>query len=256
MPDTDHIDHHIRARQGWRRSPGWRRGYRPPEDIATVHRDQAFWPPLTGAALARAPERLYTAGDAALLRAPMRVAIAGARRASDQGCGRSARLARALASAGAVIVSGLARGIDAAAHLGAIEAGGATMAVLGVPLGRCYPPEHAWLQEQIYRGHLLVSQFADGARTHAWCFPARNRTMAMLARAAVIVEAGETSGSLTLAAETRRLGRPLFLARSLVENPSLTWPRAFLARGALTLDDLDDLDTAARHVLDLAGRAG
>lgn len=240
MPRTEHIP---------ARAPG---GYRAPADIAILARDQAFWPPLTGAALARAPERLYTAGNVALLRAPLRVAIAGARRASDQGCRRAARLARSLANAGAVIVSGLARGIDRAAHLGAIEAGGATMAVLGVPLCRCYPPEHARLQEQIYRGHLLVSQFPDGARTQAWCFPARNRTMAMLSHASVIVEAGDTSGSLTLAAETRRLGRPLFLLRSLVENQSLTWPRAFLDRGAIVLDDLDDI----RHVLDLAGHAG
>jgi DNA processing protein len=239
--------------------PARHHGYRPPDAIAIIGRDQAFWPPLAGAALARAPERLYTAGNAALLRAPVRVAIAGARRASDQGCRRAARLAAALARAGAVIVSGLARGIDAAAHLGAIEAGGATMAVLGVPLGRCYPPEHARLQEQIYREHLLISQFPDGARTHAWCFPARNRTMAMLSHAAVIVEAGEASGSLTLAAETRRLGRPLFLVRSLVENPSLTWPRAFLARGALILHDLDDPDSARHvlgHVFDRAGHAG
>jgi DNA processing protein len=187
------------------------------------------------------------------------VAIAGARRASDQGCRRAARLARALANAGAVIVSGLARGIDAAAHLGAIEAGGATMAVLGVPLGRCYPPEHARLQERLYCDHLVISQFPDGARTHAWCFPARNRTMAMLSHAAVIIEAGEASGSVTLAAETLRIGRPLFLARSLVENPSLTWPRAFLERGALILDDLDGPDgdgDSARHVLERAWHPG
>lgn len=239
MPHTEHIP---------ARAPG---GYRAPANVAILGRDQAFWPPLAGVALARAPERLYAAGNLALLRAPVRVAIAGARRASDQGCAHAARLAHALAVAGAVIVSGLARGIDAAAHLGAMEAG-ETVAVLGVPLERCYPPEHAPLQERIYRDHLLVSQFPRGARTQTWCFPARNRTMAMLAHAAVIVEAGDASGSLTLAAETRRLGRPLFILRSLVENPSMTWPRAFLDRGALVLDSADD----AGHVLDLAGRAG
>jgi DNA processing protein len=230
------------------RAPG---RYRPPAAIAIVAREQAF-ASLAGAALARAPARLYVAGDVALLRAPMRLAIAGARSATDAGCRRAARLARALAGAGVVVVSGLARGIDRAAHGGAMEAGGATIAVLGVPLERCYPPEHARLQEQIYRGHLLVSQFPGGARTQAWCFQARNRTMAMLSHAAVIVEAGDASGSLTLAAETRRLGRPLLILRSLVEDRSLTWPRAFLDRGATVLDDADD----ALQALARAGHTG
>lgn len=215
------------------------RAYRPPAEVAILSREQAF-SSLPGAALGRAPARLYAAGDVALLRAPVRVAIAGARRATGAGCERATRLARALAGAGAVIVSGLARGIDHAAHAGAMDAG-ATIAVVGVPLERCYPPEHARLQERIYREHLLVSQFPQGARTHAWCFQARNRTMAMLADAAVIIEASDTSGSLTLAAETLRLHRPLLIARSLLDDRSLTWPRAFIERGATVLDRADDV---------------
>jgi DNA processing protein len=238
MPRTEHTPG---------RAPADR--YRPPTDIAILAREDAFWPPLTGAALTRAPERLYAAGDVALLRAPLRVSIVGQRDASEEGCRRAAKLARLLAGAGAVVVSGLARGIDHAAHLGAIEAGGATIAVIGLPLDQCYPPEHARLQEQIYQGHLLVSQFASGVRTHPSFFPARNRTMAMLSHASVIVEAGDTSGSLSQAAETQRLGRPLFIMRNVVENKSLTWPRSFLDHGAIVLDD-------ARQVLDLGSHAG
>jgi DNA processing protein len=238
MPHTEHMT---------ARNPGGR--YRPPTDIAVVARDQAFWPPLTDAALGRAPDRLYAAGNIALLRAPTRVSIVGARDASDDGCRRAARLARLLAGAGIVVVSGLAKGIDRAAHQATIDAGGFTIAVIGLPLDKCYPPDHARLQEEIYTGHLLVSQFPSGARTHPSFFPARNRTMAMLSHASVIVEAGDTSGSLSQAAETQRLGRPLFIMRNVVENPSLTWPASFLRHGAIVLDDV-------QQVLDLGGHAG
>lgn len=238
MPRTEHMT---------ARNPGGR--YRPPTDITVVAREDAFWPPLTDAALGRAPERLYAAGDVALLRAPTRISIVGARDASAEGCRRAARLARLLAGAGIVVVSGLARGIDRAAHQAAIDAGGFTIAVIGLPLDQCYPADHARLQEEIYTSHLLVSQFSSGTRTRPSFFPARNRTMAMLSHASVIVEAGDTSGSLSQAAETQRLGRPLFIMRNVVENPSLSWPASFLRHGAIVLDDV-------QQVLDLGGHGG
>lgn len=221
-----------------RSTPTWRGSYRSPTNIVEVPRDEAFWPPLDHSAAARAPAMLFAAGDVALLRAPWRVAIVGARKASESGRRRAAKLAGLLARAGVVVVSGLALGIDHAAHTSAIRTGGRTIAVLGTTLDRCYPAKHARLQEQMYREHLIVSQLPIGANISGASFIARNRTMAMFCHASVIVEASDTSGSLSQAAETQRLGRPLFIMRNVVENKELKWPPSFLKHGAIILDDV------------------
>lgn len=229
--------------------------YQPPAQIAKLSPGELFWPPLSGEELLRTPGAIYAAGDLSLLRASLRVSIVGARDASEFGCRRAAKLARLLVQQGAVVVSGLAKGIDHAAHTAAMQAGGRTIAVIGTPLERCYPAEHARLQEEIYRNHLLVSQFVPGARMHRSFFPARNRTMAMLSHASVIVEASDTSGSLSQAAEIQRLGRPLFIMRSVLENKSLTWPSSFLAHGAHVLENVGQiLDTVRPHETERAAQ--
>jgi DNA processing protein len=139
-----------------------------------------------------------------------------------------------------VIVSGLAEGIDAVAHRTAIEQGGRTIAVVGTPLDRAYPASHAELQAVIARDHLLVSQFPVGAPVQRKNFVLRNRTMALVAHASVIVEAGEGSGSLSQGWEALRLGRPLFLMRSLVES-TLQWPSVMLDHGARVLSNPEEL---------------
>jgi DNA processing protein len=187
------------------------------------------------------PPRLYLAGDVSLLKAQLRVAIIGSRDASPDGLRRSARLARELVKRDVVVVSGLAKGIDRAAHESALAEGGRTIAVIGTPLGKAYPAENAGLQERIYRDHLLLSQFAAGHRTQKYDFPARNRTMAHISQASVIVEAGDTSGSLSQAAECVRLGRRLFILRSVVENTSLRWPERFIGKGGEILDSTDQI---------------
>ena len=136
------------------------------------------------------PHPLYVSGDVSLLAGTRRVAVVGTRGASKEGLARARRLARELAQAGIVIVSGLAEGIDTAAHTAAIEAGGRTIAVIGTPLDRYYPPENRTLQDMIAREHLVVSQFAQGARVTGKNYLARNRTMALLSHASVIVECG------------------------------------------------------------------
>lgn len=220
---------------------GPRRGYQPPSEVHTVLRLSALGA-LSALEERYAPEALYLAGDQSLL-APghPRLAIVGSRDASTEGVRRSAKLAWTLASHGVVIVSGLAKGIDRAAHEGAIQAGGRTIAVLGNSLARCYPAEHARLQEEIYERHLLVSQFPAGQRTHKSDFVKRNRTMALLSHASVIVEAGDGSGTLSQAAETQRLGRPLFIMRSVLERPGLEWPRRFLDAGATVLESTEQV---------------
>jgi len=131
------------------------------------------------------------------------VAIVGTRRASPWAKGFARELARALAEAGVAVVSGLARGIDAAAHQGALEAGGPTLAVLGSALDRVYPPEHRPLAERIS----VLSEFPFGTGPRPEHFPRRNRLVAALARAVVVVEAPERSGALITARHALELGR-------------------------------------------------
>ncbi len=187
------------------------------------------------------PHPLYLRGDVNLLSGTRRIAIVGTRDVSREGLLRARRLARELVAHRVVVVSGLAAGVDTAAHRAAIECGGRTIAVLGTPLERVFPKENAGLQAEIGVRHLLASQFARGARIDASNYIARNRTMALLAHASVVVECGDTSGSLSQASETMRHGRPLFLLRSAANNPSLQWPQRFISRGAIVLDRVEQI---------------
>ncbi len=187
-----------------------------------------------------APKHLFHHGDLKLLQEP-RVAIVGTRQATPEGLRRTARLARELVANGVVVVSGLASGIDTAAHRAAIEAGGRTIAVLGNPLSVSFPRENRDLQETICRAHLCLSQFPEGRPTRKTDFPLRNRTMALLSHATVIVESQERSGTVSQAWEAIRLGRRVFLLRSLVEGSGLVWPRLLLDYGAEILDTVDQI---------------
>jgi DNA processing protein len=171
--------------------------------------------------------RIFYAGDLSLLQRPC-VSIVGTRQVSDVGARATEHLARKLVDANLVIVSGLAYGVDAVAHTAAIEQGGKTIAVIGTPLDRASPSENAHLQECIYRQHLLISQFRQGERTFRNSFPQRNRLMAVASDATVVMEASDTSGTLHQAAECTKLGRWLFIAKSVAEDPSLQWPKQFL----------------------------
>jgi DNA processing protein len=208
--------------------------------LAPVHHEPSYDPPnidavitvdaqrvgVTNGLLLRFPQ-LYCIGDLSLLDLP-RVAIVGARKASVEGRRRAAQLGRDCALAGVVVVSGLAEGIDHAAHTAAIEHGGKTIAVIGTPLDKVYPAKHATLQERIYRDHLLVSPFRWGDAFVPSNFPERNRVMARLAQATVIIEASETSGSLHQASESVSVGHPVFIGGAVLDNPKLTWPKRFI----------------------------
>jgi DNA protecting protein DprA len=172
---------------------------------------------------------VYSAGDLGLLQYPT-VSVVGTREVSEDGWCRAARLGRELALSNFVVMSGLARGVDTAALTAAIEAGGKTIGVIGTPLDKAYPAENAKLQEQIYQSHLLVSPFQSGEPVYKGNFPKRNRVMALLSDATAIVEASDTSGTLHQAAECLRQGRWLFIMRSVVEDPTLNWPRKFVGK--------------------------
>lgn len=179
-----------------------------------------------GFAPGKESRKLWCVGDLALVQRKC-VAIVGTREASELGAARAARLARELVEAGVVVVSGAARGIDTHALAAAIDAGGRVIAVIGTPIEQATPAENRRLHEEIYRHHLLVSPFPPGSLVLKTNFPERNKVMAALTDATVIVEASDGSGTLHQAAECTRLGRWLFIAQSVLEDPSVSWPRGF-----------------------------
>uniref|UniRef100_A4X0S0 SMF family protein n=1 Tax=Cereibacter sphaeroides (strain ATCC 17025 / ATH 2.4.3) TaxID=349102 RepID=A4X0S0_CERS5 len=190
-----------------------------------------------------APEALYMAGDAALLKTGTRVAVVGSRKSSENGEKRARALVRALVEQGITVVSGLAEGIDTVAHETAIEAGGRTIAVLGTPLSQAYPAKNRRLLDIIKKDHLAISQFPEGYPTKGENFPRRNRTMALICDATIVVEAGEKSGTRHQGWEAIRLGRLVYLLENVVNKPGMTWPKELIAYGAQVLrrEDLDNL---------------
>ena len=183
-----------------------------------------------------AAKTLFASGPMEIPLPRPRVSIVGTRQASEAGLKNARLIAEALAKKGVVIVSGLAKGIDTASHKAAIVSGGQTIAVLGSPLDRAYPHENAELQKEIVAHHLAISQFKVGQAVTRSNFPIRNRTMALISDVTIIVEAGEKSGSISQGWETLRLGRLLFLWKSLFEA-KLTWPEEMVKFGAMKLSD-------------------
>ncbi len=183
-----------------------------------------------------APAVLYSSGSMRIPLPGPRVAIVGTRTPDPESVADAKTIVRALTRRGVLIVSGLAKGIDATAHLEAIETGGKTIAVLGTPLDRSYPAENAALQAEIVKEHLAVSQFKVGDKVFPGNFIRRNRTMALIADASVIVQAGESSGSISQGYEALRLGRPLFIWKRLWES-ELDWPKEMEKFGAIKLSD-------------------
>jgi DNA processing protein len=192
--------------------------------------------------LLKVPGTLYLAGEAAMLRGTKRVSVIGSRHPSAEGVRRARKLAAQLAEAGVIVISGLAMGIDRAAHEGALSVpAGRTIAVLGTPLDRSNPVGHWDLQCRIAREHLVVSQFREGSKVYPSNFVARNRTMALLSHVSVIVECGDTSGTLSQASETMRLGRRLFFMKSMLARTDLEWPGRFMKAGAEPLETVEQI---------------
>jgi DNA processing protein len=198
--------------------------------------------PLNQTERKHAPAKIYAGGDVELLRSFARVSIVGSRKASPQGLARARRIAKLLAERQIVVVSGLAEGIDTAAHTAAIEAGGRTIGVLGTGLDQCFPRSNSELQQLMMREHLVISQFEPGSTTQMWHFPLRNRLMALISNATVIVEASEQSGTQSQGWEALRLGRSLFILESVASRSDLSWPQKMISYGARCLSDsnLDD----------------
>jgi len=182
-----------------------------------------------------APSWLYIAGNRRIAEISPRVSVIGSRHPSEEGLKNSQNLVERLVKRNVVIVSGLALGIDTIAHKTAISNGGKTIAVLGTPLNQFYPKENYNLQKEIIRNHLAISQFPSGYPIRPKNFPIRNRTMALISNASIIVEAGDTSGSLHQGWEALRLGRPLLIIDTILNNKKLKWPHEMIKYGAKTL---------------------
>jgi len=195
-----------------------------------------------------APEELYIAGSMKIPLPEPRVAVIGTRNPSPKGIEAASKITKILVEHDVVVVSGLAKGIDTVAHKTAIENGGKTIAVLGTPLNKFYPKENKHLQELIIKEHLAISQYPIGFITKPKHFVLRNRTMALISNASIIVEAGESSGVISQGWETLRLGRPLFFWKSLVEK-DFKWVREMMKYGACALQNLNDLKRAIREML-------
>ena len=217
-----------------------------------ARRDPAF-PSLLGA-IHDPPAQLFLRGsaDASLLSLPA-IAVVGARACSSYGRSVTRSLARDVAAAGLVVVSGMARGIDGEAHRGALEGGGRTIAVLGCGIDRDYPAAHAELARRITEsGGLVVSEYEPGVEPAPWRFPARNRIIAGLCRATLVVEARERSGALITADFALEEGRDVLAVPGEITSSLSAGTNGLIKLGATPVGSADDvlevydLVTAAR----------
>ena len=206
--------------------------------MTVLHRREL--PPLLRA-IHDPPKRLYLRGARGpeLLARPA-VAIVGARACSPYGAQVARMLGRRLAAAGAVVVSGLARGIDGEAHRGALDAGGTTVAVLGCGIDRDYPAAHATLAGEIAETSLLISEYEPGIEPAPWRFPARNRILAGLCLATIVVEARERSGALITADFALEEGREVLSVPGEITSALSAGTNALLRLGATPLTSAED----------------
>jgi DNA processing protein len=199
-------------------------------DVRVLERRR--FPPLLRA-IYDPPPRLYVRGAAGEdVLARQTVAVVGARSCSPYGAHVARRLGRELAAAGLVVVSGLARGIDGEAHRGALEAGGFTVAVLGCGIDRDYPAAHSELARRIRETGLVLSEYESGVEPAPWRFPARNRIIAGLSAATVVVEARERSGALITADLALEEGRDVLAVPGEITSALSAGSNALLKLGA------------------------
>jgi DNA processing protein len=191
-------------------------------------------------------ELFYYKGDIGLLESRC-VSVVGSRKCSDAGLERARKLARGLVENGYTVVSGLALGIDTAAMKEVVEIKGNTIGVIGTPINQYYPTENRDFQDYIAKEKLLISQVPfyryqkEPFIAHRKYFPQRNETMASLSEATIIVEASDSSGSLTQARACLQQNKKLFILNSCFQNPAISWPEYYEKKGAIRVKDWDDI---------------
>ena len=191
-------------------------------------------------------ELFYYRGDIGLLERRS-ISIVGSRQCTEDGGKRTKKLVKEMVKHNFVIVSGLAIVIDTIALQTAIEEKGQVVGVIGTPIDNYYPPENAKLQDKIAKEYLLISQVpfyryaTEPFTSRKNYFPQRNETMSALSEATIIVEASDTSGTLTQARAAIQQGKKLFILNSCFENPDIKWPHTFAERGAIRVRDIKDI---------------
>ena len=201
------------------------------ENDEIIKRGSDDYPPLL-AQTEQAPRFLYIRGRKSLLFEKRTVALVGSRQASRKAQENTARLAKILGENGITVISGLAKGVDVAGHVSALNHGFNTIAVIGTNLNQYYPKENEDIQREIERRGLVISQFSPANQTERWFFPLRNGVMSGLSLATVIMEAGETSGALRQADFALKQKRLVLIPASALQLPNVTWPQRYVERGA------------------------
>ena len=196
-------------------------------------------------------ELFYYKGDIGLLESPS-ISVVGARKCSADGLKRAKRLSKELVQAGYTIISGLAAGVDSMAMKTTVEENGHTVGLIGTPLNQYYPKENRVFQDEVALNHLLISHVPFYRYHHEpftskkRYFVQRNEIMAALSEGTVIVEASDTSGSLTQAKACIAQGKKLFILNSGLNNPDIMWPRRFLNQGAILVNTIKDITDALK----------
>lgn len=191
-----------------------------------------YFSKLTDIEKKNSPKELYFKGNFSLLSKGRRVSVVGSRNISDLGIRRTKKIVKFLVDSNITVVSGLAQGVDAFAHSSAMDNNGNTIAVIGTPLDKYYPKENKHIQDRIASEQLLLSQFPEGYPISPKNFPIRNRTMALISDATIIIEASEKSGTKHQGWEALRLGRNLFIMENIIKDGKVTWAKEMLDYGA------------------------
>ncbi|HEY4305737.1 MAG TPA: DNA-processing protein DprA [Gemmatimonadaceae bacterium] len=211
--------------------------------IATIPSHSPEYPPQLND-LASPPDTLWAVGDLATLREPV-VAIVGTRRATSYGLRIAHQLGAALARAGACVVSGLALGIDGAAHRGALESNGRTAAVLGTGVDVPYPRANLSIYREIAERGLLLSEMAPGFGSRKYAFPNRNRIIAALAKLVIVVEAPYKSGALHTSTYALEMNRDIAIVPGPIDSPQSAGSNLLLRDGAHPIMSIEDAITLA-----------
>jgi DNA processing protein len=227
--DSDAVARAVDRALGWLAQPG----------RAIVTLSDAAYPRLL-LEIADPPPLLYCHGRTELLNQPA-LAVVGSRNATTQGASNAEQFARSFSAAGLTIVSGLAQGIDTAAHLGGLAAEGSTIAVLGTGVDNPYPAVNAPLAAQIAERGLLVSEFALGTKALAYNFPRRNRLISGLAQGCLVIEAALASGSLITARSAAEQGREVFAVPGSIHSPLSKGCHSLIKSGAKLVESAEDV---------------
>ena len=197
--------------------------------------------PARLASIDKPPVKLYCAGDVGLLSQPKLIAVVGSRHPTAYGLEATRHIVRGLVGEGWVVVSGLAEGIDGAAHREAIAAGGRTIAVVGSGLDVVYPPTHEELWRRIAAEHCLITEYPAGTPPNAGQFPQRNRILSGLAMGVVVIEAAEKSGALITAQLALQQGREVFAVPGPIFSKTSCGTNSLISQGAKLVRNAGDI---------------